>query len=108
MDLVINKKFIEQLVVASDGDTHTRKVATLHMSATGVESDNLRKGGTVRAFIAWAEILNQLVCVWGNTRLRSEVHSTVCSTRINVYLGTWTQGKHKLPPPTTTITFYGF
>ena len=53
---IISKKFIKQLVVI-DGDALARKVVTLHKSNNGVESAKLRKGGTVREFVVWAEVI---------------------------------------------------
>ena len=44
----------------SDGDTSTREVVTMHKSATGEESDKLRKDRTVREFVVLAEVLSQL------------------------------------------------
>ena len=40
-----------------DGDALYRKVVTLHKSNNGVESAKLRKGGTFREFVVWAEVI---------------------------------------------------
>ena len=53
---IISKKFTKQLVVI-DGDALARKVVNLHKSANGVESAKPRKGGTVREFVVWAEVI---------------------------------------------------
>ena len=58
--LIISKKFIKQLVVVIDSNALTREVVTWHKSANGVESAKLRKGGAVREFVVWAEIIYQL------------------------------------------------
>ena len=47
-------------MVVIDSNALTREVVTWHKSANGVESAKLRKGGAVREFVVWAEIIYQL------------------------------------------------